>query len=338
MGRKGSLSASEKSIITSQLAEGKSTLEILKNIGRYHQTVKNFVKDPTKVRKRVDKGESRVVSRRSLSQIKREVMKNPGQTSKELFNRIGEPNVSRTTRCRILGRVAKPLMPIIKPPLSKTNKENRLKWAANYMKVDFSKVLFTDETRASLDGPDGWSKGWVSLGRDRHRRLRRQQGGGGIMIWAGIIGGVLVGPWRVPEGVKMTAATYIAFLQQNFEPWFKKQKVTFKRMMILMQDNAPSHAAKKTTAYLQQLGFCGPRKMNWPACSPDLNPIENFWSMLKRKVYENGRQFMSKDVLWSAIVDVCRSFTYEEIQKLTGSMDNRLLQVISKKGSSLPNY
>ena len=98
MGHNGGLSASEKSIITSQLAEGKSTLEISKNIGRYHQTVKNFVKDPTKVRKRVDKGQSRVVSRHSLPRIKREVMKNPGQTtSKELFNLVGKPNVSRTT-------------------------------------------------------------------------------------------------------------------------------------------------------------------------------------------------------------------------------------------------
>ena len=35
MGCKDGLSASEKSIITSQLAEGKSTLEISKNIGRY---------------------------------------------------------------------------------------------------------------------------------------------------------------------------------------------------------------------------------------------------------------------------------------------------------------
>ena len=190
--------------------------------------------------------------------------------------------------------------------------------------------MFTDETCASLDGPDGWSKGWNSFRRDRHRRLRCQQGGGGIRIWAGIIGGVLVGPWRVPEGVKMTAETYIAFLQQNFE-------VTFKRMMILMQDNATSHVAKKTTVYLQLLGLCGHRKMNWPASSPDLNPIQNFCSMLKRKVYENGCQVTSKAVLWSAIVDVCRSFTSEEIQNLTGSMDNWLLQVISKKGSSLPN-
>ena len=158
------------------------------------------------------------------------------------------------------------------------------------------------------------------------------------MIWAGILERVLVGPWRVPEGVTMTAETCTAFLPHNFKTWFKKQKVTFKRMMILMKDTAPSHAAKKTTVYLQQLGLCGPRKMNWPACFLDLNPIEKFWSLLKQKVYENVRQFTSKDVLRTAIVDACSGFISEEIQNLTGSMGNRLLQVISKKGSSLPNY
>ena len=62
------------------------------------------------------------------------------------------------------------------------------------MKVDFSKVLFTDEVRVTLDGPDGWNKGWVINDQARYHRLRRQQGGGGIMVWADIIGGTLVGP------------------------------------------------------------------------------------------------------------------------------------------------
>ncbi|CAI9721109.1 Hypothetical predicted protein [Octopus vulgaris] len=41
----GSLTASKKSVITFELAKGKSTLEISKIIGGYHQTVKSYYGD-----------------------------------------------------------------------------------------------------------------------------------------------------------------------------------------------------------------------------------------------------------------------------------------------------
>ena len=62
-------------------------------------------------------------------------------------------------------------------------------------------VLFTAETRATLDGPDGLANGWVYFGGESRHRLGRQQQGGGVMIWAGIIGDGLVGLIRVPEAV-----------------------------------------------------------------------------------------------------------------------------------------
>ena len=65
-----------------------------------------------------------------------------------------------------------------------------------YMKQDMKYVLFTDETRATLDGPDGWSKGWVGIGAQLHNRYRRHQGGGGV-----IIDNQLIGPVMVPAGV-----------------------------------------------------------------------------------------------------------------------------------------
>ena len=63
------------------------------------------------------------------------------------------------------------------------------------------------------------------------------------MFWAGIIGNELVGPFRVPDGVKLTAVTYIDFLKQNVLPWFKKKPLSFKTKMVFMHDNAPSNAA-----------------------------------------------------------------------------------------------
>ena len=46
----------------------------------------------------------------------------------------------------------------------------------------------SDKTRATLGGPDGWSRGWVAHGRTAPTRFERQQGGDGVMIWAGIVG------------------------------------------------------------------------------------------------------------------------------------------------------
>lgn len=95
--------------------------------------------------------------------------------------------------------------------------QKQLEWAKKYMKTNFQTVLFTDECRATLDGPDGWSSGWLVDGHHVPIRLRRQQGGGGVMFWAGIMGRELVGPFRVPKGVKMTSANYIEFLTDHFQ-------------------------------------------------------------------------------------------------------------------------
>ena len=336
MGRKCDLTQLEKDVIISKLSEGKSTLEISKSIGRYHNTVKRFLEDPTKKRGRADKGHSRLFSRRSLSKLKREAMNNPGLSSAQIFNNVGDVFPSRSTRCRLLRKFAKSVKIKRGPPLTAAHKQMRLKWAKDNLKVDFSKVIFTDETRATLDGPDGWSKGWILHGQKYHQGLRRQQGGGGIMLWAGIIGDKVLGPWRIPEGTKITSNVYINFLKKNFEPWLKRQLINRKKKITFMQDNAPAHRAHMTKDYLKKLGFCGPRIMDWPSNSPDLNPIENLWSIIKRGVYRNGRQYKRKEDLWQEIVRVTGKILPAEIQKLTSSMDNRLCQILSVQGSHIP--
>ena len=90
---------------------------------------------------------------------------------------------------------------------------------------------------------------------------------------------------------------------------FSGPRLTFRRTMMFLQDNAANHSAKTTSEYLQQLDFSGPRLMKWPACSPDLNSIENLWSLLKRQVYRDGRQFSSKDALWEAILDAAHAIS-----------------------------
>ena len=65
----------------------------------------------------------------------------------------------------------------------------------------------------------GWAR-WVEQGMGglRVQRLRRQQGGGGVMMWAGIIGDKLVGSFKVPNVIKMTSKHYVVFLEENVIP------------------------------------------------------------------------------------------------------------------------
>ncbi|KAF0034420.1 hypothetical protein F2P81_012178 [Scophthalmus maximus] len=153
------------------------------------------------------------------------------------------------------------------------------------------------------------------------------------MFWAGIMGRELVGPFRVPDSVEMTSAKYVEFLTDHFLPWYKKKNRAFRSKITFMHDNAPSHAAKTTSVSLAAMGIKGEKLMVWPSSSPDLNPIENLWSILKQKIYKVGRQFTSKQQLWEAILTYCKDIQAETLQELTRSMDARIVKVISKKGS-----
>ena len=72
-----------------------------------------------------------------------------------------------------------------------------------------------------------------------------------------VIKGFMVGLWTVPDGTKITADVYIAFLSEYLESLLKRQKITFRRTILFMRKNAPSHSVHKTTEYLQKFGFCG---------------------------------------------------------------------------------
>ncbi len=50
---------------------------------------------------------------------------------------------------------------------------------------------------------------------------------------------------------------------------------------IFQQDLAPAHSAKASSTWFKDHGI---PVLNWPANSPDLNPIENLWGIVKRKM------------------------------------------------------
>jgi transposase len=329
MGRSKDLTEGEKSIVIKEMAKGKTPKAIAEQINRHVVTVKIFLQNPSKRKSRKDRGVLKSVSKRDMNRLKRSVRKLPGSTSAKIFEDADLPDITKTTRNRLLRKIAAIKSPAKRPPLTSRHKRLRMEWSKKYMKTEIKFVLFTDESRATLDGPDGWAKGWVFNGDDCPTRMRRQQGGGGVMIWGGIIGNELVGPFRVPEGVKLTSVTYCEFLKNALEPWLDDLPLS----QLKKHDNAPSHAAKATTTFLKSLGFMNDTLMVWPPNSPDLNPIENLWSIIKRQVYADGKQYSSKNDLWMAIKESAASIPKYTIKKLTDSVNDRLFDVIRLHGA-----
>ncbi|GBN33715.1 Transposable element Tc3 transposase [Araneus ventricosus] len=96
----------------------------------------------------------------------------------------------------------------------------------------------------------------------------------------------------------------------------------------------PIHTSNATKNYSNSKNVT---VLEWPPMSPDLNPIENVWGIMSRKVYENGGQFYSVKALKRAIESAWYNLEPEILQTLIMSMKNRVYDVILKNGKTL-NY
>ena len=104
-----------------------------------------------------------------------------------------------------------------------------------------------------------------------------------------------------------------------------------------MQDNAAIHKAHIVMNWLSENRF---KLMDWPLYSPELNPIEHVWFLLKEGVYmvcpdietlSGGRARVAQ-----ALRDACRmsweTLKDELFENLVASMPDRVEAVICAQG------
>ncbi|TKR73972.1 hypothetical protein L596_021207 [Steinernema carpocapsae] len=89
--------------------------------------------------------------------------------------------------------------------------------------------------------------------------------------------------------------------------------------MILQQDNASIHTSRSTKQWLDIKNI---EVLDWPARSPDLNPIKNLWRILVRSVYANGNQYRTVEELKNAILKAWNEVPTEVLLNLARSMPN----------------
>jgi hypothetical protein len=100
----------------------------------------------------------------------------------------------------------------------------------------------------------------------------------------------------------------------------------------LMQDGASAHRSKNTMEYLRM--YCDVIE-DWPSGSPDLNPIENLWGIMKHRVAAAETDDIK--VLRQIIFVVWEGLSPQERQNLSGSMPARIQAVIDRQGAQT-NY
>ncbi|GFU76415.1 transposable element Tcb2 transposase, partial [Trichonephila clavipes] len=97
---------------------------------------------------------------------------------------------------------------------------------------------------------------------------RHSYRGGGILVWAGIsLGGHT--DLHVFHGGTVTGLRY---RDETLDPYVRPYAAAIGNDFILMDDNARPHRARIVEEYLEDHGL---ERMEWPARSPDLNPIEH---------------------------------------------------------------
>ena len=93
---------------------------------------------------------------------------------------------------------------------------------------------------------------------------------------------------------------------------------------VFWPDLASSHYAEDSLDFMIENGINHVDKPDNPANCPELRPIENFWALIKAKVYEGGWEAENVEQLEQRIRLCMKNFDKSTIQRLVGSINKRL--------------
>jgi transposase len=231
----------------------------------------------------------------------------------------------------------KPFHPQKQPRLLPQHKAKRVKFAKRHLTDDWSQVLWTDETEFLLNPKTTnptkdvvWARRREDVPADEVNQYSPK-----VRVWGGVSA---QGNTRliVYEG-ELTAAKYTALLTKakpDFDSIFGRRN----RNWVYIHDGASPHKARSTndwlTANVPNHIKSGPSG-EWPANSPDLNPMEQVWGHMKAEL--GGSKPNTIDGLKRKIKQIWGDLDQESVEKQADGMKKRLKTIIQTGGEYTVN-
>ncbi len=247
------------------------------------------------------------------------------------LGRFGRRISDQTVRNRLRRANLKARKPPKKRGMTALNRLARLRWCRQHQPWNLDmwrNVLFTDESRFCLRKLKSRVKVW---------RRRRECfadccvntvtafGGGSILVWGGI---------------SLTSKTRLVIIEENVnainyrDDILQPVAIPYLKSLgpnaTLQDNNAHPHRARIIGEFLHDAGV---QRMEWPANSPDLNPMEHMWDQLGRKVRLKVTDETTLTDLTSIVVEEWNAIPEQYVTRLVSSMRRRCQAVVSAYGS-----